>query len=87
MRLLTEKHLLDRAVKQFIHIFTFDKRLSAAINNLSRPRLVAFVVAASAFYSLFKRIELVFYWSVIAHGFIGKHALILPRKEVCRASS
>jgi hypothetical protein len=64
-----------------------DNDLAALIGYLRGVGLIRFVVAARALNRLLKRIELVFYWRVIAHGLICEHGLILPQKGAVHAST
>jgi hypothetical protein len=70
-----------------VHLGAINYRDTARIDNLSRPRFIAFVVAASTFYRFLKSIEFIFYRSVIAHSFVCEHDLILSQKGVCNGPS
>jgi hypothetical protein len=79
--------ILEASTKQCVHFVAVNYRDIVRIDNLSRPSFVAFVVTASAFYCFLKSVEFIFYRSLVSHGFVFIHDLILPQKGTRDAHS
>lgn len=81
----TNRHWATR--QKFAHAKPAYDRPAGLIDYLCGIGLIRFVVSARALNRLLKRIELIFYWCVIAHGLICEHSLILPQKGAVHAST